>query len=51
MPGTSITSHGGNEKAWVWSAMDFADGQHQFETLAIRLGSVESALLPLPQVL
>jgi RanBP1 domain len=45
MPGTSITSHGGNEKAWVWTAMDFADEEAKIEMLAIRLGSVESARL------
>lgn len=43
MPGTSITSHGGNDKAWVWAALDFADETQKMETLAIRLGTVESA--------
>ena len=47
MPGTNITSHGGNEKAWVWTAMDFADEEQKIEMLAIRLGSVESAPLKL----
>jgi hypothetical protein len=44
MPGTSITSHGGNDKAWVWAALDFADETQKLETFAIRLGTVESAL-------
>ena len=43
MPGTKLNSHGGNEKAWVWTAMDFADEEQKIEMLAIRLGSVESA--------
>eukprot|EP01025_Chloroclados_australasicus_P028411 TRINITY_DN2816_c0_g1_i6.p1 TRINITY_DN2816_c0_g1~~TRINITY_DN2816_c0_g1_i6.p1 ORF type:complete len:235 (+),score=55.97 TRINITY_DN2816_c0_g1_i6:232-936(+) len=43
MPGTKISSHGGNDKAWVWSAMDFAEEKPTMEMLAIRFGSVEKA--------
>lgn len=50
MPGTKITTHGGNEKAWVWSAMDFADEEQKLEMFAIRFGSVESARLPAENV-
>ena len=44
MPGTQIKTHGGNEKAWVWSCVDFADEEQKLEMFAIRFGSVESAL-------
>ena len=45
VPGTKISSHGGNDKAWVWSAMDFSDGEQKLELLAIRFGTPESAFL------
>lgn len=45
VPGTKISTHGGNDKAWVWSALDFADGEQKIEMLAIRFGTAESALL------
>ena len=50
MPGTKIKSHGGSDKAWVWSAVDFADEAQALEMFAIRFGSVESAL-PLSSLL
>lgn len=43
VPGTKISSHGGNDKAWVWSAMDFSDGEQKLELLAIRFGTPEKA--------
>jgi Ran-binding protein 1 len=43
MPGTNITCHAGNDRAWVWTAMDFADEEQKLETFAIRFGTVESA--------
>ena len=43
MPGTKISSHAGNDKAWVWSAVDFADEEQKVEMFAIRFGSVERA--------
>lgn len=39
----NFEEHAGNEKAWVWSAYDFADGENTFDMLAIRFGSVEKA--------
>ena len=43
LPGTNISSHGGNEKAWVWTALDFADEAQKMEMLAIRFATAESA--------
>eukprot|EP00892_Ulva_mutabilis_P008602 jgi/Ulvmu1/6113/UM027_0091.1 len=43
VPGTKISTHGGNDKAWVWSALDFADGEQKMEMLAIRFGTAEKA--------
>lgn len=45
VPGTKISTHGGNDKAWVWSALDFADGEQKMEMLAIRFGTAESMLM------
>lgn len=42
MPGTKITSHAGNEKAWVWTSVDFADEEQKIEMFAIRFGTIES---------
>mmetsp|Transcript_19916 Transcript_19916/g.23886 ORF Transcript_19916/g.23886 Transcript_19916/m.23886 type:complete len:239 (-) Transcript_19916:417-1133(-) len=35
--------HAGNDKAWVWTAADFADGELKTETLTIRFGTAEKA--------
>ena len=42
MPGTKLQEHSGNDKAWVWSAVDFADEQQRIELFCIRFGSIES---------
>ena len=44
VPGTKLSTHGGSGKAWLWSALDFADGEQKMEMLAIRFGTTESAL-------
>ncbi|GFR52529.1 hypothetical protein Agub_g15102, partial [Astrephomene gubernaculifera] len=43
MPGTKLQEHAGNDKAWVWSAVDFADESQKVELFAVRFGSVEKA--------
>jgi Ran-binding protein 1 len=42
IPGTTLTEHSGSDKAWVWSAVDFAEGKQSVELFCIRFGSVES---------
>lgn len=42
MPGTKLQEHTGSEKAWVWSAVDFADEVQSPELFCIRFASVES---------
>ncbi|GLI65292.1 hypothetical protein VaNZ11_008783 [Volvox africanus] len=43
MPGTKLQEHSGSEKAWVWSAVDFADETQKIELFAARFGTVEKA--------
>eukprot|EP00271_Cylindrocystis_brebissonii_P013369 TRINITY_DN33141_c0_g1_i1.p1 TRINITY_DN33141_c0_g1~~TRINITY_DN33141_c0_g1_i1.p1 ORF type:complete len:210 (+),score=97.03 TRINITY_DN33141_c0_g1_i1:306-935(+) len=42
-PSTQLQEHSGNEKALVWAAVDFADGEQKDELFTMRFGSVESA--------
>ena len=42
MPGTKLQEHAGNDKAWVWSTVDFAEEQQKVEMFAVRFGTVES---------
>ena len=39
MPGTKLQEHIGSEKAWVWSAVDFADESQKMELFCIRFAS------------
>ena len=41
MPGTKLQEHIGSEKAWVWSAVDFADESQKMELFCIRFASKE----------
>ena len=43
MPGTELKNHEGNEKAWVWSAPDYAEEEMNTEVFCIRFGNVERA--------
>ncbi|PNH10090.1 Ran-binding protein 1 c [Tetrabaena socialis] len=43
MPGTKLQEHSGSDKAWVWSAVDFAEGKQSIELFAVRFGTVEKA--------
>jgi len=43
MPGTSLQPHAGSDKAWVWSAVDFSEGEQKVELFCLRFGSVEKA--------
>jgi Ran-binding protein 1 len=43
MPSTKLQEHSGSEKAWVWSAVDFADEVQKPELFCIRFASVERA--------
>ncbi|KAG2487841.1 hypothetical protein HYH03_013558 [Edaphochlamys debaryana] len=43
MPGTKLQEHSGSDKAWVWSAVDFAEEKQKIELFAVRFGSVERA--------
>jgi hypothetical protein len=47
MPNTKLQEHSGNDKAWVWSTVDFADEEQKSELFCMRFGSVESEP-PLP---
>ncbi len=38
-----LKPHAGSENAYVWSAMDFAEGEAKHETLCIRFKSTETA--------
>ncbi len=42
MPGTQLQEHTGSDKAWVWSTVDFAEGERKVEMFCIRFGSTES---------
>ena len=46
MPNTKLQEHSGSEKAWVWSAVDFADEVQKPELFCIRFASVESKPFP-----
>eukprot|EP00775_Hariotina_reticulata_P006441 gene6441-6670_t len=43
MPTSKLQEHTGSDKAWVWSAVDYADGEHKVELFCIRFGSPEKA--------
>ena len=38
-----LTPMAGNDKAFVWSAMDLSDGEETLEKLALRFQNVEAA--------
>jgi Ran-binding protein 1 len=42
MPTSKLQEHTGSDKAWVWSAVDYADGEHRVELFCIRFGTPES---------
>ena len=42
MPDTKLQQHGGNEKALVFSTIDFAEEKPKEESLCIRFGTPES---------
>jgi Ran-binding protein 1 len=44
MPGTKLQEHSGSDKAWVWSAVDFAEEEQRVELFCIRFGTPEKAL-------
>lgn len=41
MPGVKLQEHSGNDKAWVWSTVDFAEESQRVELFCMRFGSVE----------
>ena len=43
MPGTTLQSHQGNDKTWVWSTPDFAEEEMRNELFCIRFGTTEKA--------
>eukprot|EP00877_Chromochloris_zofingiensis_P011830 jgi/Chrzof1/6900/Cz02g02190.t1 len=43
MPTAKLQEHTGSDKAWVWSAVDFADEEQRVELFCIRFGSAEKA--------
>uniref|UniRef100_A0A7S0NBZ4 RanBD1 domain-containing protein n=1 Tax=Chlamydomonas leiostraca TaxID=1034604 RepID=A0A7S0NBZ4_9CHLO len=43
MPSLQLQEHSGNDKAWVWSTVDFSDGEQKVELFCMRFGSVEKA--------
>jgi len=43
MPGTKLEQHAGSDKAWVWSAVDFAAGEQKIEMFCLRFGTPEKA--------
>lgn len=38
-----LKPHGGSENTYVWSAMDYADGEAKHETLCIRFKTADQA--------
>lgn len=42
MPGTKLQPHAGSDKAWVWSTVDFSEGEQKVELFCLKFGSVES---------
>ena len=42
LPGTKLESHQGNDKAWVWSTVDFSEGEQKVELFCLRFGTAES---------
>merc|ERR1712146_485211 len=42
LPETSLTNKG-NDKSWVWHAMDFAEGSQKSEIFCVRLGTYANA--------
>lgn len=43
MPGTKLQEHAGSDKAWVWSTVDFSEGEQKVELFCIRFGTPEKA--------
>jgi Ran-binding protein 1 len=43
LPGTKLAPHSGSDKACVWSAVDFADGEQKPELFCVRFASPERA--------
>lgn len=43
MPGTKLQEHAGSDKAWVFSTVDFSEGEQRVELFCIRFGTVERA--------
>eukprot|EP00475_Leptophrys_vorax_P041499 TRINITY_DN78252_c0_g1_i1.p1 TRINITY_DN78252_c0_g1~~TRINITY_DN78252_c0_g1_i1.p1 ORF type:complete len:197 (-),score=45.85 TRINITY_DN78252_c0_g1_i1:247-837(-) len=43
LPSLSLAEHAGSDKAWVWHAQDFSDGELKTELFTMRFGSPESA--------
>lgn len=43
MPGTKLQAHAGSDKAWVWSTVDFSEGDQRVELFCLKFGSVEKA--------
>ena len=41
IPGTKLEPHAGSDKAWVWSAVDFAEGEQKVELFCLKFGSTE----------
>ncbi|KAK3252194.1 hypothetical protein CYMTET_38501 [Cymbomonas tetramitiformis] len=39
----TLAVHPGSDKSWVWTAMDFSDGELKEEVLCIKFGTVEKA--------
>lgn len=42
MPSLQLQEHSGNDKAWVWSTVDFSDGEQKVEMFCMRFANVES---------
>jgi hypothetical protein len=42
MPGTKLEAHAGSDKAWVWSTVDFSEGEQKVEMFCLRFGTMES---------
>jgi len=42
-PMCELLQHAGNDKAWLWLAHDFSEGEVQRNKFALRLGSVEKS--------